>query len=82
MLRPYVRNVMPRRLVICDLDGTLADSAPGIVASFNASLEAYGLSPQPAARLFRGAGTASKARARLQAPVGEESGSQRALPPL
>jgi phosphoglycolate phosphatase len=36
-------------LVICDLDGTLADSAPGIVASFNASLEFFGIAPQPAA---------------------------------
>lgn len=40
------------RLVICDLDGTLADSAPGIVASFNASLEAYGLPSQPAAAIL------------------------------
>jgi phosphoglycolate phosphatase len=37
--------------VLLDLDGTLVDSRAGIVAGMNATLEAHGLRPRPAAQL-------------------------------
>ena len=36
------------QLLILDLDGTLIDSAPGIVRTFNATLVEVGLSAAPA----------------------------------
>jgi phosphoglycolate phosphatase len=38
-------------VVLLDLDGTLVDSRAGIVAGMNATLEAHGLAPRPAAEI-------------------------------
>ncbi|MDX9731843.1 MAG: HAD-IA family hydrolase [Bdellovibrionales bacterium] len=46
----------PIELVIFDLDGTLIDSAPGIVASTNKLITTHGYTPLPAERITRAIG--------------------------
>ena len=41
----YVQAMTPTRCVLLDLDGTLIDSQPGILASFLAALRALGHEP-------------------------------------
>ena len=43
--RPYSLNMSPSRSVLLDLDGTLIDSQPGIIASSLAALRALGHDP-------------------------------------
>jgi phosphoglycolate phosphatase len=50
---------MARRFILCDLDGTLVDSAPDLAAALNRLLQASGRAPldQPTVRRFIGDGT-------------------------
>ncbi|MGE0718341.1 MAG: HAD hydrolase-like protein [Alphaproteobacteria bacterium] len=63
----------PARSVLVDLDGTLTDSRPGIIASYHAALRLLGHAPDPAVDLTFVIGpTPETAMARVLAPYGDD----------
>ncbi|MCC7275154.1 MAG: HAD hydrolase-like protein, partial [Alphaproteobacteria bacterium] len=62
-----------RRFVLVDLDGTLTDSRPGIIASYHAALRTLGHEPDLAVDLTFVIGpTPEIAMARVLAPYGDD----------
>jgi phosphoglycolate phosphatase len=68
----------PSAVVVFDLDGTIADTAPDLIEAANSALASEGLGPAPAAAIKSGVGYGARAmlRAGIEALGGEPDAEQ------